>query len=322
MKYFEFIIWIFGVIIILNECRAIPESFSMALIADAHYTGRLDYYNRLEAAVQYINSIEIKENIQIVGVLGDTAFKSSLYIEQAKEVLDRLNMSYFPILGDDPIQDGEEKAYNDIYKSHFDKLSKKLRGWIKSAIPTKDPGNPTKLMYLQNYAFDWNGVRIICTDWNTRYLSQTFKGERAYLYDFPGGTWPFFTQQIKHAHATSPITNNILLISHHPLHVSPAYPHMRHPLGSFTTHKFKKLISFTYKYKSNIAINFAGHYHLPWRQYVMEGGYEIIAVSSLHPPSKLFPWIFNQPRIMIVKASKGTEGFRYRQIMHIVPMNI
>ena len=294
------------------------DDFTIALIADAHYTGRTDYYKRLVAAVNYINEKAVKQKIEIVGVLGDTAYESPTYIQAAKELLDKLNMPYFPIIGDNPIQHGEEEDFYNIFKPHFEYLSTKLGNWEKTNIPVEDPTTKQNL-YLENYGFDLHGLRIICTDWNTRVISKELAGQQADLFDFPGGTFHFFQEQIqKYAGNTR---NNLLIFSHHALHVSHVYPLVKMDFGAFSPLEFNKIVKFTITYKDYLGGNYAGHYHFPLRQYISEGGYQINCLSSLHPPQYNIKWLFYKPRIMFLKVKKRGNQFLYEAKTIIIPLD-
>ena len=176
------------------------EEFSIALIADIHYAydnSKADYMKRLISAVNLINSNKEKENIKLVGILGDLAWGSRENMQNVKDELDKLNMPYVPVIGNNDINHMPDKgiSFNYIYDTHFQKLSRELEGWEKAKLPVIDPEDVEKReLYLQNYAFDLNGLRIICADWNTRlnystHLIQTLRNHAGDLYDFPGNIY-------------------------------------------------------------------------------------------------------------------------------------
>ena len=305
----------------LRRGKGSEEVFSFALIADAHLTGNEDHYRRLVAAVSYINSKYVEEGLEFVITLGDTAYGSTELVELSKVELDKLEIPYFPIIGDDPIQGGQEETFERVFRAHFEKVSElsEVEEWEKAPLPVRDP-NTGEDLYLQNYAFYYKGVRFILTDWNTRVITKELAGNQAHLYDFPGGTFPFFTAQVA---KSKRVNNGILIFSHQPLHVSFAYPLYKKDEGAFSPREYAQIADFTIRYKDYLAINFAGHYHVPFRQYMLQGGYQFIAVSSLHPPYEIFiykyRWIFYEPRIMFVKVIKDGDGFKYRTRTIVVP---
>ena len=155
----------------LNNSLNFSE-FSIVFISDihyAHYVGEEDYLKRLKYAVEYINEHCQEENIQLVGVLGDIAWTNIKYIQEAKDQLDKLNIPYAPVIGNNEVNKGENGEINfyTVYKTHFQYLAGIFQGWEKTHVPVQDPYTG-KEIYLQNYAFNFKGLRIICADWNNR----------------------------------------------------------------------------------------------------------------------------------------------------------
>ena len=294
--------------------------FKIALIADVHYAGKgsIDHLHRLTAAIEYINTHSESENILLVGVLGDTAWNPQP-MKTAKEELDKLHIPYFILIGDDEMQNGgEEIEFNRIYQPHFQKLEKILSGWRKTKCPVRDPRG--RELYLQNYAFDFHGVRIIVNDWNTRVMDPGWTGEQAQLFDFPGGSWDFMKEEVGLA-AYSGIKNNILLFSHHSLHMSPFYPIFKKDFGAFSPKEFKVITKFTLGYSDHLGGSFTGHYHLPWHQFVVQGGYSINVVEALHPVLAKYN-IFMHPTIMLVQVTPKEGNFKYSYERVKIPYNV
>jgi len=178
---------------------AVEKTWSFAIITDLHVgygipdfgtdgwddtlTGNPaldDYYltKRLEAVVNWINNHIDDYNIKFVAVLGDitdTAEKSEY--NKAKEILDKLDVPYFPIIGnhdvcpyiqqagdgpDDRIGYGEQggisrKHFRNIFTNDFfETQAKKLEVVINSQ--SEDPND------LLNYAFTYKGIKFIFLD--------------------------------------------------------------------------------------------------------------------------------------------------------------
>ena len=90
-------------------------------------------------------------------------------------------------------------------------------------------------------------------------------------------------------------------------------------LLAFTTKMFSQIIDFTKKYSDYFAINFAGHYHIPWHQNIIEGGYQIIIVNSLRPLIRTFKLMFYEPRIGILKVIPKNDKFEYQYKIVFIP---
>jgi len=187
------------------ENYQIQEKWSFAIITDLHIgygipdfgtdgwndtlTGNpaLDNYyltKRLEAVVDWINNHIDDYNIKFVAVLGDitdTAEKSEFI--KAKEILDRLNVSYIPIIGNHDMRPytqcqgnppSDRTAYNyygqgEISRTYFqeifnttflDKQFKRLRtNWEKQ-------WENGATNYYQNFAFEYQNITFIFLDFN------------------------------------------------------------------------------------------------------------------------------------------------------------
>jgi len=181
------------------------EKWSFAIITDLHIgygipdfgtdgwddtlTGNpaLDNYyltKRLEAVVDWINDHIDDYNIKFVAVLGDitdTAERSEFI--KAKEILDKLGVPYFPIIGNHDMRPytqcqgnppSDRTAYNyygqgEISRTYFeeifnttflDKQFKRLRtNWEKQW--ENDATN-----YYQNFAFEYQNITFIFLDFN------------------------------------------------------------------------------------------------------------------------------------------------------------
>ena len=323
--FIPFLLLLSSIISIISG-SSLDESFSIALMADIHYHNdsiQVDCLKRLVDAVSWINSNRIKENIQLVGVLGDIAWDADIYVQNAKDALDKLEIPYVPIIGNNVIcvwKEGE-REFNRIFGPQYEYLAKILEGWEKAQLPVLDP-ETNKQLYLQNFAFNFHGLRIICSDWNARKKKDDplMIKHHAHMYDFKGGSWEFFQRQIvQEAERKGKKANNILMWAHHPLHISPLYPLIKMNLMAFTPELFKIIANFIYQYREHLGLDFAGHYHYPWHEYVPEGGYGIYILKSLKP---LFTWetiAFYKPTIGILRVIPQNEKFTYKYKHVLIP---
>ena len=316
----------------INSVTNINSEFSIGLITDIHYGhpyGLESNIIRLKAAVKYINKIRDEENLKLVGILGDIAWSSIEYIERAKNELDKLVIPYVPLVGNNDVNrwSGGDKAFHTVFKPQYELLSIILEGWEKTPLPLVEPGT-TQELYLQNYAYDFHGLRIICCDWSSRVgkTRHLLLEHHAHLYNFEFGSWSFFTKQfITYANNTYNNTprklNSFLAFSHEAMHVSPGYPLLKFDILAFPVSQFNIITLFTKLYSQYFAYNFAGHYHFPWHEYVTKGKYQIICVNSLKPLIDAVKFIFYKPRIGMIRVIPKSDRFEYKFSILVVPMD-
>jgi hypothetical protein len=296
----------------MNGC--VPSyDFSVAVIADPHCAGDQEHLGRLDSAINWINENKGAKKIELVVLVGDIAWGGN-NLSDIRQRLDGLTMPYLPVIGDNEVNDGDEITFNNVFSSHFDDLASLLGdSWLKSPVPVLDP-RTDQYLYLQNYSFDYKGLHIMCTDWGTRNPGPGLESEQAELFDFEGGTWPWFKQDLQSSIGDN--INNTLVFSHHPMHVSPVYPLIRTDLGAFSVNDFKAITNFTLPFKDYFYANYAGHYHVPWYQDVREGGYKVYVVRALHQPSQLANTkILEEPTIELINVTKQGNGFSYKNLL-------
>ncbi|HEY9161508.1 MAG TPA: metallophosphoesterase [Desulfomonilia bacterium] len=285
--------------------------FSIAVIADPHCSGSLEHWDRMDKAISWINENRAAEKIDLVVIVGDMAWGgNNLSIMKGK--LDGLAAPYIPVIGDNEIHGGDEAVFDDVFSSQFDKLALLFAdSWNKAPAHVMNP-QTDKEMYLENYSFDYKGLHIVCADWNTRNNDGgVLEPEQAELYDFEGGTWPWFKEDI--LASTGRDKESILVFSHHPMHVSPVYPLTKMDLGAFSYEDFKTITSFTLPLKDYIYASYAGHYHVPMQQDLREGGYKVYVTRALHQPRQLEGGnLLKEPTIKLINVTKKDGGFTYR----------
>jgi hypothetical protein len=235
-------------------CPAYAETFSFAVIADPHVSGDPDRKMKFETAVDWIISNRESKDIELAFILGDIAWGGSRgkrNLAGAKKVLDRLNengIPYIPIIGDNEIQCGSEKEFQDVFGPHFDILTGRLDNWRKAPAPAAGK-------YLQNFSFDYKGCHFVCPDFNSRKAGD----EGGELHDFAGGSWQWFEKDIERS--PKPKNENIIIMTHigmfhNGFEFADKYV--------FSKSEMDKIKSFLDDYKNNIDSNYAGHLHLNW----------------------------------------------------------
>jgi hypothetical protein len=237
------------------------ESFSFAVIADPHLNGSEKNKARFVSAVRWIIDNKEKKDIELVFVVGDIGWgglRKSRNLRTAETVLAYLNhagVPYVPVIGDNEIQKGSEKEFNDIFQKQYEYLSKMLKNWRKASTPVGGK-------YLQNFSFDYKGCHFVCCDFNSRDV----ENEGGELHDFPGGSWPWFKKDIENCPKDQ--KENIVIISHIGM--------FRTGFGSadeflFSEDEMNKVKGFLYDYRDYVDSNYAGHIHQNWHSVVWTG---------------------------------------------------
>ena len=235
-----------------------PEKhlFSLAIIADPHIAGQLDHEERLETAVEWINQEAIDRDIQLVLVLGDIGWGEGL--ARARELLDGLQPTWVPIIGDNVIQYGDEEGFEETFSDQFEHLSTTLEGWDRAATPVWHDATDD-LAWLQNFVFDHRGVRFIGQDWNIRGLSGIL-AEFGDFNDVPGGSWEWLEAALVGAEKRA--AESIVLLSHVP--IAPF---------SFDVAEQERFADLIQPIGDWVYANFAGHLHLDYEEDFPDVGY-------------------------------------------------
>ena len=77
----------------------LEEQFSFVVLADPHISGLVEHEERLTLAVEWINSEATSRGIELVLVVGDIGWSDG--VERSRELLDELEVTYVPLMGDD-----------------------------------------------------------------------------------------------------------------------------------------------------------------------------------------------------------------------------
>ena len=203
-QFLELILW--GVLVSAFS-QASGETFSFVVIADPHMNGNPSHKARFEKAVDWILCNKDCKDIELVFVLGDIAWggaRGNRNLQIAKAILDRLNKAlipYIPVIGDNEVQVGCEKEFQEVFAPQYERLSRTLDNWQKSSVPVAN-------MFLQNFSFDYKDCHFVCPDFNPRKTS----AEGGELHDFKGGSWPWFKNDIKQCPKSR--KENIVMMTH------------------------------------------------------------------------------------------------------------
>ena len=243
-----------------------PEAehlFSFAILADPHVVDDGDNAQRLQQTVDWITEEQDARSIELVLVVGDIGWGAGLEI--SRQILDELPMPYVPIVGDNPIQVGDEEAWNTVFGPQLESLADQLDGWIRGPVAGWTPIQEADA-WFQNSAFDYRGLRFVNLDWNTRHMGGLLS-ELADLHDFEGGTFPFFDEQL--ATLAPGADENVVMVSHHPMHIP-----------SFTEGELGSITERTGPLGDRVFADFAGHYHADGHEVIEDGGYEVFVTDA------------------------------------------
>jgi hypothetical protein len=237
------------------------DKFSFAIMADPHLNGNADRRAKFEDAIDWVIKEKDINDIELVFVLGDIAWggdKRNRNLPIAKAILDRLNnagIPYIPIIGDNEVQVRCEKEFQDVFEPQYRYLSKILQNWRKASVPVDG-------MYLQNFSFDYKSCHFVCLDFNSR-KDGVESGE---LHDFPGGSWPWFKNDIERCQKAK--KENIIIMTHIGMFrtgFSMADQYL------FSEGQMKKIKQFLFNYREYVDSNYAGHIHQNWHAVVWSG---------------------------------------------------
>jgi len=252
---------LFALLSVMTVAGAHGNTFSFAVIADPHLCGAPERAARLKTAIDWIIGERDARDIELVFVVGDIGWGGSgrnRSLRVAKGMLDRLDSAgilYVPVIGDNEVQNRTEREFAETFDPQYRRLSKLLQGWSKAPTPVSG-------RYLQNFSFDHKGCHFVCCDFNSRDLTD----EGGDLNDFPGGSWPWFKNDIR----TCPKVKkeSIVVVTHIGM--------FRTGIGMadeylFSRNEMKQIKDFLWDYRDHVDTNYAGHIHQNWHASVWSG---------------------------------------------------
>jgi hypothetical protein len=242
--------------------------FSFVVIADPHLYGSQDAADRLAACVDWVNASRAAESIELVFVAGDLGSR----LADAKALLDGLDVPHVPVIGDNSIQSGREVLFDEVFGPHYATLATTLENWSRAPVPVPNTEHGGE-SYFQNVSFDHRGVHFLGLDWCTRHVGG-LEGEQADLHAMPGGTWPWFTNDLDAC--PKPRLENVVMVSHHPMH------DLLGGAGAFSGAEMDLIEAYTKVYADHVYADFAGHYHFPWYEGENAGGFELYVTDATH----------------------------------------
>jgi hypothetical protein len=243
--------------------------------------------DRLQMTIDWINDHADDRSIELVLIVGDIGWSGGLPL--AKEILDGLDPIYIPVIGDNPVQVGDEAEFEAVFGPHLDGIGAELIDFGRAPLPVYNPEHDVD-SWLQNTHFEHKGVHFLTLDWGTRHIGGLL-GELADLHDFEGGSWRFFEADL--AALPDGPANNVVSASHHPMH-TPA----------FDLDEMSQIAGVTAPLADRFFGNFAGHYHFNHEEHIDEGDYEVIITDAT--------WD-DEVTIRLVEVWGNGGRFEYRQ---------
>jgi len=195
--------------------------FSFVVLSDLHIGEGIPVYhgeecystNYLRTAIKAINSLKQRYNIQFVFITGDiTGSAERTEFIKAKELLDTLEIPYYPIMGNHDIweynaqMEAKEPHGDAMFSSTFhDCYNRRPSQFFNFKITYNNDSVYNPLYNItsnfQNFEVKIdNGMVFYGLDWNTR--KHAMRGDKgclpnAELYNFPGGTYQWLESRLK-----------------------------------------------------------------------------------------------------------------------------
>jgi hypothetical protein len=239
------------------------ELFSFVVLADPHIAGPLEHEQRLEKAVNWINAAAAERAIEVVVVVGDIGWGAGL--ERSRELLDALEVTYVPLIGDNEVQTDDELRYTEVYASQFERLEDELDEWMKvgNAVVHPDSG---EMVWLQNLRFEHKGVLFVGIDTIVRGVKGTL-GELGTLNDYPGGSWPFLEEVLSDAEFRP--FESIVLAGHVPI-----------MLGALDVQQMAEVATTIGPVGEWVYAHYAGHLHVDYEATLHDQGIELFVTDA------------------------------------------
>ena len=273
------------------------QVFSFVVIADPHVNAGTDNGEKLQYCVDWIKEHHDDEDktIAMAFVVGDMGGGYGGLARDILAGLDEVGVPYMPLIGDNDVHwshggSGTSAHYaggldfEATFGNVYDELSTTMENWHKAPGPVENPETGGALSHFHNFSFDYQGVHFLCLDWCTRKDQVTeenpLQSEQADLHDFPGGTLPWFRNDLENCAREG--AENIVMLSHHPMHVFPLLQELPLNAGAFDADELGKIKDITNLYKNNVYADIAGHYHIDLYEKGRNGSYDVRVVWGAH----------------------------------------
>jgi len=237
------------------------DTFSFAVIADPHVSRNPGHKAKFAKAVEWIIDNRESKDVELVIIVGDIAWggpRNDRNLKKAKAILDNLNdagIPYIPLIGDNEVETGCEKEFNEVFGGQYRHLASTMANWQKAAIPVRGK-------YLQNFSFDHKGCHFVCADFASRKVGD----EGGELHNFEGGTWRWLKNDIEKCSKRK--KENIVIMTHIGMFRTGFEVADRY---LFSKSEMKMIKGFFSTYAEYVDSNYAGHIHQNWQSLVWTG---------------------------------------------------
>ena len=239
------------------------ELFSFVVLADPHIAGSIEHEERLQKAIDWINGTAAEGSLELVLVVGDIGWGAGL--ERSRELLDLLEVTYVPLIGDNEIQTDDEFRFTEVYASQFERLEDELDGWMKVGESTIHPESG-EAVWLQNLRFEHKGVLFVGLDTIVRGVKGTL-GELGTLNDYEGGSWPFLEEVLSDAEFRP--YESIVLAGHVPI-----------MLGALDVMQMAEVATTIAPVGEWVYAHYAGHLHVDHEETLYDQGMELFVTDA------------------------------------------
>ena len=282
--------------------------YRIAVISDTHigqHTG-LEYVTwLLDQAVDRINERAAADRIRLVVITGDVTDSAMPFMWQtARRSLDRLAVPYIPTFGNHDVWMYNNSKGDSAYPEEWEepeptgdaRFADTFADILTGAAPPVVPGaqlvynaepchNPRNNItsWFQNWELQLGDLVLWGLDWNTRDGAiraehQLGAKPNAELFDFPCGTFQWWSDRVAKLAATAKSPKTLMMFQHHPFTLPPVIPLA---YFSFSESQLDNLASvMNNATRANSDLNWwgvvAGHLHV-W----YEGSAEIASMPQL-----------------------------------------
>jgi len=264
------VVVVFGIVSDVGGVSLVQDDdYHFVILSDTHI-GASNSSWLLSSAIKKINSLVVSNNIKFVFITGDVTNSATTYqYAESRQLLDKLTIPYYPIIGNHDIWPYNSTWENDAPTGDqlfWETYKDKYAGILHSNLTVWNPENNC-YSFFQNFEVKVGNIMFYALDFNSRHhavASLGYKGSMpgADLYDFEDGTFQWFESRLAALKATKPSDGLQIVIMHHQPYRAP-FP-VPEEIYAFSTGEKDTLKALFQKYFPIPTYwgLFAGHFHM------------------------------------------------------------